>query len=161
MDVGKSVSRVGGKAQIPAYRRVAGDLRLSYTQFQELESFARFGTRLDERTKLTLEHGRRVREVLKQRQLAPMSAGEQIVVLLAVAEGLMDQVPVGWMGAAETAILEKVLSEISDLQHAVSAAGKEDPLWSKLISLIKEALSPFMENDANTGIAKPKDQDRP
>ena len=71
MDVGKSVSRVGGKAQIQAYRQVAGDLRLSYTQFQELESFARFGTRLDERTKKTLEHGRRVREALKQNQFSP------------------------------------------------------------------------------------------
>ena len=65
VDVGKSVSRVGGKAQIPAYRQVAGDLRLSYTQFQELEAFARFGTRLDDRTRATLEHGRRVREALK------------------------------------------------------------------------------------------------
>ena len=72
VDVGKSVSRVGGKAQLPAYRAVAGDLRLSYSQFQELEAFSRFGTRLDERTRKTLEHGYRVREVLKQAQFDPM-----------------------------------------------------------------------------------------
>ena len=76
VDVGKSVSRVGGKAQLPAYRKVAGALRLSYTQFQELESFARFGTRLDERTRRTLEHGRRVRAVLRQPELLTMPAGE-------------------------------------------------------------------------------------
>jgi F-type H+/Na+-transporting ATPase subunit alpha len=63
----RSVSRVGGKAQLPAYRAVAGDLRLSYSQFEDLEAFSRFGTRLDDRTRQTLERGRRVREVLKQR----------------------------------------------------------------------------------------------
>ena len=161
VDVGKSVSRVGGKAQIPAYRQVAGNLRLSYTQFQELESFARFGTRLDEKTKETLNHGRRVREVLKQRQLTPMSAGEQIAVLLAVAEGLMDRVPLEQMGAAEKAVLEKVWADIPDLQNAVSTAPTTDPLWPKLISLLKKALLPFTENDANTGISEPENQNRP
>jgi len=65
VDVGKSVSRVGGKTQLPAYRSVAGDLRLSYSQFEELESFSRFGTRLDDATRRTLERGWRVREILK------------------------------------------------------------------------------------------------
>lgn len=88
VDVGKSVSRVGGKTQLPAYREVAGDLRLSYAQFEELEAFARFGTRLDEATRQTLERGRRVREVLKQHQYQPMPVAEQIAVLLAVTSGL-------------------------------------------------------------------------
>ena len=95
MDVGKSVSRVGGKAQLPAYRAVAGDLRLSYSQFQELEAFSRFGTRLDERTRKTLEHGYRVREVLKQSQFDPMPVAHQIVVLLAVTQGLLRRHPPG------------------------------------------------------------------
>jgi F-type H+-transporting ATPase subunit alpha len=93
VDVGKSVSRVGGKAQLPAYQAVAGDLRLSYSQFQEVEVFARFGTQLDEQTRRTLERGRRVREVLKQPQCQPLSVPQQIAALLAVTQGLLDEVP--------------------------------------------------------------------
>jgi F-type H+-transporting ATPase subunit alpha len=77
VDVGKSVSRVGGKAQLPAYRAVAGDLRISYSQFEELETFSRFGTRLDEATRRVLERGWRVREILKQPQYKPMRVSEQ------------------------------------------------------------------------------------
>ncbi len=164
VDVGKSVSRVGGKAQIPAYRQVAGDLRLSYTQFQELESFARFGTRLDDRTKKTLEHGRRVREAFKQREFSTLSPGEQIVVLFAVARGLMDEVPEAGMGEAEVIILEKVKAEIPDLENAVARVGKDDPLWEQLTTLMEAVISSFKSNQeehANTGIPEPKNQDRP
>ncbi|MFG0284642.1 MAG: F0F1 ATP synthase subunit alpha, partial [Phycisphaerales bacterium JB039] len=91
VDVGRSVSRVGGKTQYPAYRAVAGDLRLSYSQFEELESFSRFASRLDEQTRRTLEHGRRIRETLKQPQYAPMPIPEQLFILLAVEEGLLDE----------------------------------------------------------------------
>ena len=108
VDVGKSVSRVGGKTQLPAYREVAGDLRLSYAQFEELEAFARFGTRLDEATRQTLERGRRVREVLKQHQYQPMPVAEQIAVLLAVTSGLLDDVELGEMETAENAIRQAV-----------------------------------------------------
>ncbi len=93
IDVGKSVSRVGGKTQLSAYSAVAGDLRLSYSQFQEVEVFARFGTQLDEQTKATLNRGRRVREILKQQQSQPLPVVEQIVVLLAVTSGFFDSVP--------------------------------------------------------------------
>ncbi len=164
VDVGKSVSRVGGKAQIFAYRQVAGDLRLSYTQFQELESFARFGTRLDDRTRATLEHGRRVREALKQQELSTMAAGEQIVVLLAVAQGLMDEVPVEKVVEAEAAVLTRVKAEILDLENAVALAKKDDPLWKQLTTLLEVALNPFKlmkEDHADSGISKPKDQDSP
>ena len=164
VDVGKSVSRVGGKAQISAYRQVAGDLRLSYTQFQELESFARFGTRLDDQTRKTLEHGRRVREALKQRELSTMAAGEQIAVLLAVARGLMDEVPVEKVVEAEAVVLEKVKAEIPDLENAVTLVEKDDPLWKQLMTLMEAALAPFKlmkEDYADTGISEPKDQDRP
>jgi F-type H+-transporting ATPase subunit alpha len=93
VDVGKSVSRVGGKTQLPAFRDVASDLRLAYSQFEELEAFSRFGTRLDEDTKKTLEHGRRVREIFKQPQSQPLPASDQIYVLVAANEGLLDTVP--------------------------------------------------------------------
>jgi F-type H+-transporting ATPase subunit alpha len=92
VDVGKSVSRVGGKAQLPAYRAVAGDLRLFYSQFEELEVFSRFGSRLDEHTRTTLNRGRAVREALKQPQFDPIPASAQIAVLVAATSGLFDNV---------------------------------------------------------------------
>ncbi|MBL6987968.1 MAG: alternate F1F0 ATPase, F1 subunit alpha [Methylobacter sp.] len=94
VDVSKSVSRVGGKAQLPGYLNVSGQLRLAYSQFEELEAFARFGTRLDDATRQSIERGRRVREILKQDENKPLSAFEQIVVLIAVNEGLFDSLPV-------------------------------------------------------------------
>ncbi|MFO7973334.1 MAG: alternate F1F0 ATPase, F1 subunit alpha [Candidatus Hydrogenedentota bacterium] len=94
VDVGRSVSRVGGKAQLPAYRDVAGALKLSYSQFEELERFSRYGTRLEKEKRDMLERGRRVREVLKQGQFDLLAPGQQIAVLFAVTEGLLDQVPV-------------------------------------------------------------------
>jgi F-type H+-transporting ATPase subunit alpha len=84
VDVGKSVSRVGGKAQRAAYRAVAGDLKLAYAQFEELETFARFGARLDDDTRKIIEHGRRIRACLKQPEFAPVSVPAQITVLLAL-----------------------------------------------------------------------------
>jgi F-type H+-transporting ATPase subunit alpha len=101
VDVGKSVSRVGGKTQLAAFRAIAGDLRLAYTQFEELEAFARFATRLDEATRRTIERGRRVREVLKQPQYDTLSVAEQIAVLIAAVSGALDAVPVGRVAQVE------------------------------------------------------------
>jgi F-type H+/Na+-transporting ATPase subunit alpha len=104
VDVGKSVSRVGGAAQRAAYRAVAGTLKLAYSQFEELETFARFGTRLDESTRRTIEHGRRIRACLKQSESEPVSLPEQIMVLLALAAGLFDAVPLEQLPKAEQAL---------------------------------------------------------
>jgi len=106
VDVGKSVSRVGGKAQRAAYRAVAGDLKLAYAQFEELETFARFGARLDEDTRKIIEHGRRIRACLKQGEAAPLSAVAQITVLLALTARLFDPVPLERMKDAERAVQE-------------------------------------------------------
>ena len=92
VDVGKSVSRVGGKTQLAAYRAVAGDLRLTYSQFEELEAFARFGTRLDEETRQVLHRGGRVRAILKQPQFRPRTAPQQVFVLHALNSGVFDKV---------------------------------------------------------------------
>jgi len=112
VDVGKSVSRVGGKTQLPAYRAVTGDLRLSYAQFEELEMFARFGTRLDEKTRATIERGRRVRKVLTQPELKPLTIPEQIAVLLSVTEGLFDPVEVEALPKLEKEVKEAVTAEL-------------------------------------------------
>ncbi len=106
VDVGKSVSRVGGKAQRAAYRAVAGDLKLAYAQFEELETFSRFGARLDDSTVGIIEHGRRIRACLKQPEFSPLPVSSQIAVLLALIAGLFDTVPLVQMKAAEHAVCE-------------------------------------------------------
>ena len=98
IDIGTSVSRVGGKAQLPAFRAVAGNLRLMYSQFEELETFARFGTRLDAETRRKLTRGQRVREVLRQNEHDHSTVPEQIAVLLAATEGLFDALEPGRRG---------------------------------------------------------------
>lgn len=124
VDVGKSVSRVGGKTQLAAYRAVAGDLRLSYSQFEELEAFARFGTQLDEDTRNTLARGRRVREILKQPQYEPLSVPEQIAVLVAVNEGVFDSIPLGKIAAVQQRIRQAAVSDMRDLAAKISQGDK-------------------------------------
>jgi F-type H+-transporting ATPase subunit alpha len=111
VDVGESVSRVGGAAQRAAYRAVAGTLKLAYSQFEELEAFARFGTRLDDSTRRIIDHGQRIRACLKQSESQPMALVGQITVLLALAAGLFDEVPLEQMPDAERALC-KAASDI-------------------------------------------------
>ena len=106
VDVGKSVSRVGGKAQRAVYRAVSGDLKLAYAQFEELETFARFGARLDARTTALIAHGRRIRACLMQPESAPVPVAAQITVLLALTQALFDNVPLEHMPEAERAVRE-------------------------------------------------------
>jgi F-type H+-transporting ATPase subunit alpha len=142
IDVGKSVSRVGGKTQYPAFRAVAGDLRLSYSQFEELETFARFATRLDEDTRRTIEHGRRVREVLKQSEHQLLRASEQMAVLKAVNAGLFDDLPLDRVGDAEAAVQERVLGELPELCEDMEAGKKlEDEAWRQILHLAGEAVA--------------------
>jgi F-type H+-transporting ATPase subunit alpha len=158
VDVGKSVSRVGGKAQIKGYRKVTGDLRLSYTQFQELEAFARFGTRLDDKTRQNLEHGKRVREALKQNQLSPLRADEQLAVLLSVSKGLLDAVPLAEMYSTEASLLKEVDSQFPEFSQSIHEVGVDDPLWEKLLSFIKTYLKGIVNQDANAG--KPEQENQ-
>ena len=124
VDVGLSVSRVGGKTQLPAYRKVAGDLRLSYSQYEELEAFARFGTRLDEPTRKALERGRRVREVLKQSQYDPVPAPEQVAVLLALTSGVFDSVEPDGVREAKSVIRKLMRESQTGLSRQI-ASGAE------------------------------------
>jgi F-type H+-transporting ATPase subunit alpha len=104
VDVAKSVSRVGGAAQLAAYRAIAGSLKLAYSQFEELEAFARFGTRLDDSTRRVIEHGQRIRACLKQPQFAAVPVFEQITVLLALTSALFDAIPLEQIVIAERAL---------------------------------------------------------
>ena len=104
VDVGRSVSRVGGKTQAPVLQALSESLRLEYAQFLELEVFTRFGTMVDERTRKVIEHGRRIRAVLRQPQFAPLALAEQVALLLAVAEGVLDDVQLDRLDALRTSL---------------------------------------------------------
>src|SRR6516165_7837931 len=122
IDVTKSVSRVGGKAQLPAYRAVTGALKLSYAQFEELETFARFGTRLDEQTRKTIGHGQRIRACLKQPQFQSVTVPEQIAVLLALTAGVFDAIPLERMTEAEQAVRAGASQLSTEIFRTLTAA---------------------------------------
>jgi F-type H+-transporting ATPase subunit alpha len=144
VDVGKSVSRVGGKAQRAAYRAVAGDLKLAYAQFEELETFARFGARLDEDTRKIIEHGQRIRACLKQSEFNPVSVPGQIAVLLALTAELFDTVPMDWMKDAEQAVQEVaagIPAELSSRLNTAHALSDEDR--ATIVQMARDALVRF------------------
>ena len=141
VDVGRSVSRVGGKTQLPAFRAVAGDLRLAYTQFEELEAFSRFGTRLDDETRRTLERGRRVRAVLQQAQFQPIDVPEQIGVLLAVTEGLFDALPIEQVRQAEQDVRTAVIRDLPDIcRRIVEGKPLSDDYRAQLLRAAQRAI---------------------
>ena len=155
VDIGKSVSRVGGKTQLPAYRAVAGDLRLSYSQFEELEAFSRFGTRLDEATRQTLERGYRVREVLKQPPYAPIPVPEQIAQLLAVTEGVFDDVPLSRMGEARQKVRQAMRGEVRDIKQRIMDGQKlsdedKETLTELLRHAVRELTGPGFQSGGGT-----------
>src|SRR6056297_1675421 len=141
VDIGTSVSRVGGKAQLPAFRAVAGNLRLSYSQFEELESFARFGTQLDEETRAKLTRGQRVRAMLTQKEHDHFTVPEQIAVLLAATEGLLDDLDPDDVSDAENKLRRMVRDELPDLA-ADLAAGEPlaDDSRARLLEAMRDAL---------------------
>ena len=144
INVGKSVSRVGGKTQLTAYRSVAGDLRLSYSQFEELEAFSRFGTRLDEATRKSIARGQRVREVLKQTQYQPIPVAEQIAILLAVTHGVFDTVPLEKISLVEKAMGQAVRAELPDVCQRIEAGKRlSDGDRQSLISIAHKILNSF------------------
>jgi len=153
VDVGKSVSRVGGKTQLPAYREVAGDLRLSYSQYNELEVFSRFGTRLDEETRQTLERGRRVREALKQSESSPMAVREQIAVLFSVKEGLFDPIPLEKIPDAQRAVRDAVTRHLAELGDRIEKGEKlNDEDREALRETCRKAISPSQKNEDNAKV---------
>ncbi len=124
LDAGQSVSRVGGNAQIGAMKKIAGPLRLNLAQFRELAAFAEFGSELDASSLAQLERGRRVVEVLKQPQFAPVPVEEQVLALFAVTEGHMDDVPVRDVRRFEAELRAFFKSRHSDLLSGIAESGK-------------------------------------
>jgi F-type H+-transporting ATPase subunit alpha len=149
VDVGKSVSRVGGKAQRAAYRAVAGDLKLAFAQFEELETFARFGARLDEDTRKVIEHGRRIRASLKQPELSPVPVPAQIAVLLALTARLFDEVPLERIANAEQAVREAAENIPAELRERLESADElsvEDR--ETIVEIGRQALEAFSSDAA-------------
>ncbi|MBC3764461.1 alternate F1F0 ATPase, F1 subunit alpha [Neptunicella marina] len=152
IDVGKSVSRVGGKAQHGAFRSVAGDLKLAYAQFEELETFARFGAQLDHDTLKTVHRGQRIRACLKQSANSPMSDAEQISVLLALTAGLFDPIPLSLMPNAEHAVRMTCKQMPSALLNRLAGT---DPLTEadqlNIINITRRALTEFEQTATTQG----------
>ena len=147
VDVGKSVSRVGGKAQLPGYLDISGPLRLSYSQFEELETFARFGTRLDEATRHNIERGRRVREALKQDESKPHSVFEQIMILQAVNAGFFDTLPIVAVKKSGLKLCSAVAGRFMPQQYKIYA-GEHLTVEEKdqLLDFARSVLNPVKEN---------------
>lgn len=145
IDVSKSVSRVGGKAQRAAYRAVAGDLKLAYAQFEELETFSRFGARLDEDTRKIIEHGRRIRACLNQAEFSPVSVPAQIAVLLALTAKLFDEVPLERMAAAEHAVRDAAANISVVVSTRFDSAEKlSDADRAMITKIARDALVDFL-----------------
>ena len=120
VNVGLSVSRVGGAAQTRAMRKVAGQLRLSLAQYRELATFAQFGTAdLDAATRAQLAQGQLATEVLKQAQYVPLSLADEVVVLFAVNEGLMQDVEIPKVGAFQEQLLRYIAGSHPDILSAI------------------------------------------
>jgi F-type H+-transporting ATPase subunit alpha len=154
VDVGQSVSRVGSAAQRGALRSAAGDLKLGFSQFEELETFARFGTRLDESTRRIIEHGRRIRECLKQSESQPVSLTEQIAVLLALAAGLFDLIPIEKVAEAELAVRQAANTLSSDIVERFSTAhALSDSDRQAVLTLGAGILAPFLPTETPSSSA--------
>jgi F-type H+-transporting ATPase subunit alpha len=140
INVGLSVSRVGGSAQTKAMRKVAGSLRLDMAQYRELEAFAQFGSDLDKSTQRQINRGRRLVEILKQPQYVPMSAEKQVMILFAGTFGYLDEVPVDSVSEYEKQMLEFVATKQPEILKEIKEKGIiSDDLDGKM----KKALDQF------------------
>ncbi len=124
IDVGISVSRVGGDAQVEAMKKVAAKLRLDLAAFNELKEFARLGTELDSATQLQLDRGSRMVELLKQPQFSPMTVGEQVITIFAGSSGLLDDIPVETVGQFVTSFLQWLAKEHIDYINEINTTKK-------------------------------------
>lgn len=141
VNVGLSVSRVGGSAQVKMMKKVAGTLRLDLAQYRELAAFSQFGSDLDEATQRQLSRGERLVELLKQKQYAPVHVTDQVISLFAGTRGLFDKVPVSKLREAEEDIIGHVKSRASDLYKEIDSSKViSDDQTPKLTQIIKEFL---------------------
>ncbi len=142
VDVGISVSRVGGKAQIPAMKKVAGGLRLDLAAFRELEAFAQLGTELDKATQSQLDRGYRMVELLKQPQYQPLDVVDQVMSIFAGSEGYLDQVPIKQVSEWEKQFLDFIRERKPEVRAMLV---KERKLSDGVVAAMKDALGEFQK----------------
>ena len=140
---GISVSRVGGNAQIKAMKKVAGTLKLAYSQFRELQAFSQFGSDLDADTKKRLEQGARIVEVLKQPQNSPIPVEKQVIIIYAVVSGALLDIPANQISEFEKELFSFVDSVYSDIPESIRTTGK---LEKDAEEALKGVLSAYTEN---------------
>jgi F-type H+-transporting ATPase subunit alpha len=143
INVGISVSRVGGSAQIKSMKKVAGTLKLDQAQFRELEAFSKFGSDLDASTKLTIERGRRNTEVLKQPQYSPVPVEEQVAMILASTRGYIDQVPVPKVKEFEKEFIGLMRAQYQSILDNFRAGKVEDSDVEKVKKMATELASKY------------------
>ncbi|MCU4651470.1 F0F1 ATP synthase subunit alpha [Roseibacterium sp. SDUM158016] len=142
VNVGMSVSRVGGKTQAKAIKSLADSLKLDYAQFLELEVFTRFGSMVDERTEKKIAHGRRLRSILAQPEYAPLPLSLQVTLLLAVAEGCLDDLPLSVMPDFRKRLAERLPQELPRAAQAIDETGAlSEEVRGQLLTLIRDCLS--------------------
>ncbi len=146
INVGISVSRVGGNAQIKAMKKVAGTLRLDLAQFRELEAFSKFGSDLDKATKAQLDRGQRLVEILKQGQYVPMAVEKQVAIIYAGIQGFLDQVEVKYVRKFEEEYLSLLEHKHPDILSAIAETGQIDAdIASRLKEIAEQFLDTFKE----------------
>lgn len=147
INVGISVSRVGGSAQIKAMKRIAGTLRLDLAQYRELESFAKFGSDLDKATQQQLRRGERLVEVLKQKQYSPLGVEKQVVVIYAATHGYLDEIPVDYVKKFESDFLTEMENiHGSILSEIIEKKDISEELMKKLNSVLEDFTNRFKES---------------
>jgi F-type H+-transporting ATPase subunit alpha len=153
VNVGLSVSRVGGSAQIKAMRQVAGTLKLELAQYRELAAFAQFGSDLDKATQAQLNRGKRLVEILKQGQFAPLPFSKQILIIYAGTSGALDDLPVEQVRDFEKELYQYVeTSHAGILNTIMEKKVLDDALKAELSRVIKEAKQQFV--DSHAAVAK-------
>lgn len=151
INVGVSVSRVGGAAQIKAMKEVAGSLRLDLSQYRELEAFAAFASDLDETSKAQLERGARLVELLKQPQYSPLAVEEQVVAIFLGTKGHLDSVPVGDVARFESEFLEHVRASHEAVLNDIRQSSKlSDQTADSLVEIVADFKKGFATSDGSS-----------
>jgi F-type H+/Na+-transporting ATPase subunit alpha len=140
INVGISVSRVGGNAQTKAMKKVSGGLKLDLANFRALEAFAQLGTELDKATQKQLDRGARLVELLKQPQYKPMPTEQQVFVIYAATKGFMDDVPINRVQEFQNALLSYIDTSASELRQSLAQKGE---LSEDVENQLKQALNDF------------------
>lgn len=140
INVGRSVSRVGGEAQVRAMKQVAGSLRLDLSQYRELEAFAQFGSDLDRATQAQLNRGERIVEALTQKQYVPMGVSDQVIALYAVTRGYLDDIKVEHVQRFENELLRFVKKNKPEIIHRIN---EEQEMSDELTEELKAAIEEF------------------